>query len=453
MKQQAFAVRKLLSCVIPAVLAFAVSGPVSATGFFINQQSVKGLGRVDAGNTAAADDLGTIFFNPAGLNEVFAREPGKGFMWSIGTNLVIPRSEQTNVGSAAASPGTLGAFVPYAGGDARNPVAATPIPNLYFAKKISDQAAVGLAFNAPFGLKTESNPAWFGRYDAIEASLRTYNLSAVGAYKFETGLSIGGGIDVQYARTTLTSAIPDPLNPGGPTAATDARVSTVGHDWTPGFNIGLLYPVDVKTRIGAHYRSGMKHNISGSSAFTGFTGPLAGFNGVVGAGAVLHLPAIATVGVRHQLTERLALLGELEWFNWSKFREIRVMFQDGRADGVRQTNYRDTYAVAVGAEYRVPGSALTTRGGLQFDRTPTVDAFRDTTVPDANRLWLGFGGSYRWSDRTTVDFAFNHVFFRDTNVALTRSFFEGTPLATTTRINGAVTNVVNTVGIDLRFAY
>ena len=42
----------------------------AATGFFINQQSVRGLGRVDAGNTVAADELGTIFFNPAGLTKV-----------------------------------------------------------------------------------------------------------------------------------------------------------------------------------------------------------------------------------------------------------------------------------------------------------------------------------------------------------------------------------------------
>jgi len=460
MRKQAFAVRRFLqSSAVVVAASLTACETASATGFFINQQSVKGLARVDAGNSAAADDLGTIFFNPAGLIQLFetagrAWEP-TDFRVSVGSHLIVPRSKQQNTGSTAASPGTLGAFAPYTGGDTRNPTDPTPVPNFYIAKKLANgRAAVGFAANVPFGLKTESHPAWYGRYDAIEASLRTWNLSVVGAYKIDSNLSIGGGINAQYARTTLTSAIPDPLDPGGPTAATDGRIATVGHDWTPGFNIGVMYNLraDGKTRIGAHYRSGMKHDIKGESAITGLTGPLAAFNGIVGARADLHLPAIATIGIYHEVNPRLVLLGELEWYDWSKFNEVRIIFEDGRPEGVRSTNYRDAYGVAVGAEYRM-WSELTVRGGVHYDTTPTRDGFRDTTVPDAERLWLGLGGTYRWTKHFSTDFAFNHVFFRDTDIALTRTFFDGTPLATATRINGSVKSVVNTFSIDFRLAF
>ena len=277
----------------------------------------------------------------------------------------------------------------------------------------------------------------------------------VGAYRFDSGVAIGGGLDLQYARTTLTSAIPNPLAPGGPSAATDGRIATRGHDWTPGFHIGVLYPLtpDGSTRIGAHYRSGMKHDISGTSSVTGLTGPLAAFNGDVGARARLKLPAIATVGLRARVDDRLAVLGEVQWFDWSTFDEIRIRFDDGRPEGVRTSRYRDAYAVSAGVEYLAPGSAWLIRGGVHYDTTPTVDEFRDTTVPDSGRLWLGLGASYVLSKTSSIDVAFNHVFFRDTRIALTRTFFDGTPLASAVRIEGDVKSVVNTFAVALRMGF
>jgi long-chain fatty acid transport protein len=327
----------------------------------------------------------------------------------------------------------------------------TPVPNLYAAFRFDDAVTVGLGVNAPFGLKTEFHPGWFGRYDAIEASLRTINVSLVAGYKIDSRLSIGGGIDLQYARATLSSAIPNPLALGGPTAATDARVGTVGHDWSPGFNVGVLYKLDPngRTRVGAHYRSGMKHELEGSTAITGFTGVLAGFNGLFDVRSDLRLPAIATVGVRHELPNGVVLLGEIEWFDWSKFKEVRTRFNNGSPDAVRQTNYRDAWAFAVGAEYKVPRTDWTARGGVQLDKTPTTDAWRDTTVPDADRLWLGVGATYRFSKKVSLDMAFNHVFLRDTSIAVRRTFDGGTTAVT----SGAATNVVNTIAADLRVSY
>lgn len=453
MRERAFTVLAVLRLSgVAIVVSLALGGPASATGFFINQQSVKGLGRVGAGNSAAADDLGTIFFNPAGLTEIWHDKEHR-MQGSIGAQLIIPRNDIRNTGSTAAAPGTLGASVPYAGRDESNPTNPTPVPNLYWAKSLAQgRAAVGAAINSPFGLATSFSNDWFGRYDSIEASLRTINLSVVGAYRFDSGLSIGGGLDAQYAKTRLVTAIPNPLTPGGPTAATDGRIETSGHDWTPGFNVGLLYPLTDKTRVGAHYRSAMKHNISGSTEISGLTGPLAAFNGTVGARADLNLPAIGSVGIRHKVTDDLSLLADFEWYDWSKFREVRIRFDDGRPDGVRTANYRDAYAAAVGAEYRV-SDTLSARGGIRFDKTPTVDDFRDTTVPDSDRLWLGVGATYRMSRKSSLDFAFNHVFFRHTNIALTRSFFDGTPLATSVGVNGAVKSVVNTISIDFRCAF
>jgi long-chain fatty acid transport protein len=437
-------------------LAVAVLAPASieATGFYINQQSVKGLARVDAGNSAAADELGTIFFNPAGMPLLWdGTHEAEGLRTSIAFHLIVPGSEQLNRGTTVSSPGTLGTLVPVGGGNSHNPTSPTPVPNFYAAAPLAGgRGAFGLALNAPFGLAIDFDPSWHARYDATDASLRTVNLSLVGAYRFGSGLSVGGGLDVQYARTALSSAIPNPFAPGGPTPATDASIHTEGHDYRAGYNVGLLYSFDKDTRVGLHFRSSMHHNIEGTSDFLGLTGPLAPLNGSVDATARLNLPAITSVGVRTKAGSQLVLLGEFAWFDWSTFDEIRIRYADGRPDGVRPAHYRDAYSVAGGAEHPA-GRNWTIRGGLHYDTTPTVDQFRDSTVPDSDRFWLGLGASLKTSDKISFDFAYNHVFFRGTSVDLQRIFFEGTPLATTVNVNSAVSSVVNNFSIDFHYIF
>ena len=435
-----------------ALLLLALVGQAGATGFFVNQQGVRELGRVGAGNAAAADSLGTIYFNPAGLTALWSDDAPRTRI-GLGAHLIIPRSTQQDAGSTAATPGSLGATVPAGGGDGRNPTEPTPVPTFFWAHEVErNRLAVGAGVTAPFGLAARFPDDWYGRYDAIEAALRTVNLTAVAAYRFDSGICVGGGFDLQYAHSVLVTAIPNPLAPGGPGAATDGRSETRGHDWTPGFNLGVLVPLTQHTRLGVHYRSGMKHELDGSTAVSGLTGPLAPFNGTVGAKADLHLPAIATVALRHDWSDDLQLLASVDWFDWSRFREVRVRFASGAPDAVRTTRYRDAFALAVGAEYRV-SQRFSARGGIRYDQTPTTDGFRDTTVPDANRLWLGVGGSWRSGTASSWDFAFNHVFFRRAAVGVTRTFFDGTPLASTVVVSGRARSVVNTLALEYRHAF
>jgi long-chain fatty acid transport protein len=439
-------------CRLTTGFLLCLAEPASATGFYVNQQGVKSLARVGAGDAAAADELGTIFANPAGLTEIWANSDERT-RTSLGLHLLIPRNRLNNVESTAVSPGTGGLFAPLSGVDERNSTGPTPIPNLYWAHSMEpDRLAVGAGINFPFGLAARFSNDWFGRYDSIESELRTVNLSVVGAYKFDSGMSLGAGIDVQYANTRLVTAIPNPLTPGGPTAATDGRAETNGQDWKAGYNFGAMFPISEWTRVGVHYRSGMKHAISGTTVISGLTAPLDVFNARIGARADLNLPAIGSIGVRHKISEDLQLLGQIDWINWSRFKEVRIRFADASPDVVREANYRDAYSAAVGAEYRVSG-ALTMRGGVRFDQTPTVDGFRDTSAPDSDRLWLGIGATYQKSKSSSLDVAFNQVFFRSARIALTKNFFGGTPLATSVNINGRVRTVVNTLSIDYRLAF
>lgn len=63
---------------------------------------------------------------------------------------------------------------------------------------------------------------------------------------------------------------------------------------------------------------------------------------------------------------------------------------------------------AVSAEYAVD-TALTARGGIAHDETPTTDADRTVRVPDGDRIWLSAGLSYDIAETTTVDLAYNYL--------------------------------------------
>lgn len=436
-----------------ASLAVAISAPesASATGFLIDQQGVTELGRAYAGKAAGADDLSTIFTNAAGLTQLWNGQDAEDLLISADAQVIFPSSQITNTGSTAASAGTLGNFVPYAGSNSKNPTRTKPVPNLYIAKRLADgRAALGFGVNAPFGLATSFTSDWFGRYDAIEASLLTVNLNVVGAYQIAPHLSIGVGANAQYAKVKLINALPNPLTPGGPTVATDGQSAIRGNTWTPGFNVGFLYTPTSATRVGLHYRSRTKHKIDGRAVVTGLAGPLAVGNGSQNVRANLALPSIANIGIRQQF-DAFALLVDVEWDDWSSFKEIRLRYADGRPDAVRPSNYRDAYGIAVGAE--VPLDTVTLRGGVHYETTPTVDAFRDTTVPDSRRLGLSMGATYRLSEKVSVNLAYNHVFLRAARIALTRTFFDGTQLATAVRINGAVTAAGNTAAVSLRYGF
>jgi long-chain fatty acid transport protein len=435
---------------VACLMSSAGVGAASATGFFLKQQSVTDLGRVNAGSAAAADNLGTVFFNPAGLIPLLKNAGGR-LEASLDFNTVVPLSEIRNSGSLVASPGTGGGNVPIDGRDTKNPTAPVPLPSLYLAKSFADgRAAIGASVNGLFGLTDYSKSTWFGRYDAIKGRLVDLNFSVVGAYEIAHGLSVGGGIDAQYAEAKLVGAIPNPLVPGGPSAATDARAETIGHGWVPGYNVGVLYAPEDDTRIGVHYRSAVTPKIDGSTTFSGLPGPLSALNGVVGSRADLKLPAIGTIGIWHDM-HPLKVMAEFEWDGWSSFDELRIRFDDSRTDAVRTTRYRDAYGVAVGAEY--PFMDWVVRGGVRYETTPTRDQYRDTLVPDSDRVWLGLGASYKLSDDWTIDFAATHVFFQKTNIALKSTFFEGTPLATQVQTNGTVKYAVETVSFGFRHAF
>ncbi|MCA3125083.1 MAG: hypothetical protein ING90_20795 [Rhodocyclaceae bacterium] len=76
---------------------------------------------------------------------------------------------------------------------------------------------------------------------------------------------------------------------------------------------------------------------------------------------------------------------------------------------------------------------------------------RDTTFPDGARTWLTAGASLRPGARSTIDLALQHAMFEDGRIDLSRSFYRGTPLATTVQVSGVARSPsVTTIGVAWR---
>ena len=63
---------------IPALVLAAISGAASASGFQLTEQNASGIGNAYAGSAAVGENASTIYFNPAAMTRLQAREISGG---------------------------------------------------------------------------------------------------------------------------------------------------------------------------------------------------------------------------------------------------------------------------------------------------------------------------------------------------------------------------------------
>ncbi|NQZ13787.1 MAG: outer membrane protein transport protein [Alphaproteobacteria bacterium] len=372
------------------------STTADAAGFYIQEQSVKGLGSAFAGSVTSLEDASTVYFNPAGMTKL------DGMQINAGAHLLIPSASLNDTGTTG-GPITVGT------NDGNDPYSATPVPNFFAAMPIMDDRAwVGIGVTAPFGLANDYSDGWFGRFDSTETDLTTINISPALAIEATEWLSIGGGIDIQFAEAELKSTVSNVVSEG--------TSSLKGKDWSLGYNVGIQIEPMEGTEIGAHYRSAISHTLDGNIRLQGLTAGNFDLNGT----ADLDLPDIATFGITQEVNDRLRVSGQATWFGWNNFEEIRAVSDAGTTISNVRQNYQTTWAFAVGAEYDV-SDTWTVRAGYQHDSTPTTDEYRTTRTPDGDRNWFSTGATYKIAPNLDLDLAATYIDIADEEINLTRN--------------------------------
>ena len=400
--------RRMIAAVAVSVLVSLLSaGIASAAGFALIEQSVSGLGTAYSGGAAIAEDASTIYYNPAGLTQL------NGSQVVGGVHVIVPSAKFHNEGSTHATGALL------RGDDGGEAGKATPIPNVYFSTRLTDRMAVGLGINAPFGLQTEYDSGWVGRYHAIKSELITININPSVAYKVTDQFSAGAGLNAQYVKATLTNAIDFGSFLRNPQGA-DGLVKLSGDSWGFGFNLGLLYEFTPQTRAGIAYRSKVKQQLSGDAEFSGVPAPIAAGSPAFKncpISALIDLPASASASFVHQFDSHWTVMTDVTWTEWQSFNELRIHFSNpSQPDAVVTTNWRNTLRYSLGAQYALD-NRWTLKTGVAYDKTPIrSDQYRTPRIPDNSRFWTSLGAKYRLSNSVNIDAGYAHLFVSDPKV-------------------------------------
>ncbi|MGZ5091510.1 MAG: OmpP1/FadL family transporter [Burkholderiales bacterium] len=436
-----------------AVALTAMASGASGAGFQLMEQNASGLGNAYAGQGASAQDASTIFFNPAGMTYL----PGKNVVGAI--NAIRPSSKFSNTTS------TLAPLQTSLGGNGGDAGDWAFVPNAYFSWQLNPRLFVGLGLNAPFGLKTEYDPTWVGRFHAIESELKTININPSIAFRVNNVVSVGAGVSYQKADATLTNAVnysAAAFGAGGAAllgaiggAGKEGVAKVEGDDWAWGYNFGAMFDVSPGTRLGVAYRSSTSYKISGTVAFSNRPALLAGGLPDGAVTADLTLPAIASVNLFHKINPQWELLADLSWTEWSRLKTLNIVRSTGALLATTPLNWRDTWRVGVGANYNI-NNAWTLRVGTAYDQSPVPDADRTPRIPDQDRVWLAIGAQYRLSKQAAIDFGYAHLFVKDGSVNLCNAAQAAANPAACAGKNNLVGNFQNDVNIlsaQLRYTF
>ena len=134
--------------------------------------------------------------------------------------------------------------------------------------------------------------------------------------------------------------------------------------------------------------------------------------------AKLKLPAQASIGAYHDLTDEWAVMGEIAWTGWSSFDYLIIDFDNNQPNSVTTENWRDTMFYALGTTYKPEDTGLTVRMGLAYDQSPIKEGYRTPRIPGGDRFWLAGGLGYKLTDSIDLSASYTHIWVDDASVYL-----------------------------------
>lgn len=357
----------------------------SAGGFGVREQSATSQGASFAGAATGAAGMSGMYWNPA----VITQFPG----------FYTEKHLSTILGYSKLTPTTGSGPLVANRGDSGNLGVPAIVPATYFSYQFNDQLFLGLSVNSPYGLKTKAEYNWAGQIYGRSSKAKNILVTPTLAYKVNDWLSLGAGIQVGYFDVTLKGATSYTTN------ASNAMLS--GDAFGAGYTLGATLTPAAGTEIGLGFRSSIHYSLEGDLQTLAGKTPIR---------AKVNLPETITLGLRQQFGKDFTFLAGFEWSNWSRvgLAAIRHAATDTYISKL-SFDYKDGWMASIGGEYRVNNN-LTMRAGLAYEESPITDKTRSVRIPDNDRIWASLGATYKWSDQTSFDLAYSHIFVKDPKV-------------------------------------
>jgi long-chain fatty acid transport protein len=114
------------------------------------------------------------------------------------------------------------------------------------------------------------------------------------------------------------------------------------------------------------------------------------------------------------------LLGDVSWTGWSSIPKLDLIrtsgIQNGTTAQTLNTDFRDTWRVAMGGNYQY-SQDLKLKFGLAFDQTPVKGAStRMVSLPDNDRTELSTGAQWALAGGSTLDLGVAYLYIPDTSI-------------------------------------
>lgn len=390
----------------------ALSGPVLAQGYILDELSVRRLGDAFSGGAAEARDASSAYYNPAGLTLLDKEEIVVGAIM-LGNHLHF------NGGGEAYSPGLNNGATPTTGEGDFDYRSHDVVPNFYYSLPLKNHGAIGVAFNVPTASTTELPETTSVRYQNIYSSLVGMRLTLSLAEPVTDKLSLALGVALQQMnlenRTAVDSYAQCEVN-GLPALGLthcgvpsdiqrDGRSELKVDELAWGYTWGALYRFNDATRVGVAYHSRIEHHLEGDlnlSLYLQSTSPdFTEFD--TKARLTMNSPESMSFSVFHALTPRLNVQADATWTGWSIFNVLDVQTDLGINQRQPQ-HWQDTWRYAVGGDFAMT-PAWTLRAGIDTDPSPIPQAYRSLSFPMNDFVAASVGTSYAFSPALTLDVA------------------------------------------------
>jgi long-chain fatty acid transport protein len=366
------------------------AAPAQAGGLWLYEEATPDMGVGGAGRQAAGFDASTAGGNPAAMTRLDRSQMEGGAMGLyVDAKFNVKNSSNGDNGG-----GNAGGF--------------SAVPTLYYVHSLSPDLKLGLGVGSYMGLGVNYTNEWAGKYYAQSASFTTMAVNPTIGYKIADWLSVGGGVSVVQGKLTDRVAVNTLAEPG------DGRLKYDASDVGYGYNLGVLFTLSPQTRVGVTYVSQVNLEFKDDLRFKNMEGTLLGdalrASGLLDAQLKidLNIPAQLSLGAYHALTERLALVGTVNWQNWSRFGEPEIAVADSNTV-TASLDYKDTYHAGIGAYYRVAEDWLL-MAGFGYDTSPTSSSSeRSPVLPLGATFRYAAGVQYDWNKDLSVGVAYTLI--------------------------------------------
>ncbi|MEO6864605.1 MAG: outer membrane protein transport protein [Gemmatimonadaceae bacterium] len=410
------------------LLAIAVCFPAasaSAQGFGLNEVGTCAVSRGFAVTGSPCDDASTIYWNPAAAAEL----TGKSL--SVGASIVA----------------VSGAFRQDSTGRTYNSnIQPAAVPAGFAAMRIG-QASIGLGVYVPYGLTSQWQDDFPGRFSALRAALQSVYIQPNIAWQANDNWSIGGGPVFGHSTVDLTQSVDlsqQTVAPGitfgrlGIAAQTEfARAKFHGTSNAMGYNVGVHGKFGAWS-MGARYLSALTFNYRNAKATfvqipTGLTLPannpvnpasaipidalLASQFSTAAGGALVSQSGSSQIvhpwqlqgGFGYNGFQGTKLSADITRLGWSEFQTLPVAFNGpAKANSrVLLEQYNDSWAFRFGAEHQL-GSWIG-RVGYSFANSPAPDVTVSPLLPDMNRRNFSAGLGIPVTSMYKLDIGYLHV--------------------------------------------